>query len=193
MKKCVICRNDILNEDPAVLFEVIEGNTNEICSNCEKQIDIMEVSEDIKEAKFAVNYLYTCYLSNGDEKVKEVLKNLLDVNSKDLINKEKEQASKNPVDITKLANYFIDNSYSETTNIGNWISILKIVTWIYVVFLSIASLAGIFTFGGLGVLTFIAYLLAILMFIAIVKIIVNMSEEVTEIKKMLLSIKNKDI
>ncbi len=107
--------------------------------------------------------------------------------------KEKEQASKNPVDITKLANYFIDNSYSETTNIGNWISILKIVALIYVVFLSIASLAGIFTFGGLGVLTFIAYLLAILMFIAIVKIIVNMSEEVTEIKKMLLSIKNKDI
>lgn len=109
MNKCAICRNDILNEEPALLCDVFDGSKYEICSNCEKQLDIMEASEDIKEAKYAVNYLYTCYLSNGDENVKEVLINLLDVNSKDIINKEKEQISKKPVDTTKVVDYFSDN------------------------------------------------------------------------------------
>jgi|GEM_PF-1440378 len=193
MKKCVICRNDILSEDPAVLFEVIEGSANEICSNCENQIDIMEGSEDIKEAKSAVNYLYTCYLSNGDEKVKQVLKNLLDVNSKDLINKEKEQASKNPVDITKLVDYFSDNTNIENTDVSNWMSVLNVTTWIYVILLSIVSISSIFTMGPLGVFTSLAYFLGILMFFSLIKIIINMSKEVTDIKIMLNKSKNKDI
>lgn len=193
MKKCVICRNDILSEDPAVLFEVIEGSANEICSNCENQIDIMEGSEDIKEAKSAVNYLYTCYLSNGDEKVKQVLKNLLDVNSKDLINKEKEQASKNPVDITKVVDYFSDNTNIENTDVSNWMSVLNVTTWIYVILLSIASISSIFTIGPLGVFASLAYFLGILMFFSLIKIIINMSKEVTDIKIMLNKSKNKDI
>lgn len=193
MNKCVICRNDILNEEPALLLDAYEGSKYEICSNCEKQLDIMEANEDIKEAKSAVNYLYTCYLSNGDENVKRVLKNLLDTNSKNIINKEKEQINQNPVDITKGADYFCEIISYEYTDVSKWINILSLTTLIYVILLSIISLSFIFTLAPFGIIVSLVYILGILLFLALIKIIVNMSKEVTQIKKMLINSKNKGI
>ena len=193
MNKCVICRNDILNEEPALLLDAYEGSKYEICSNCEKQLDIMEANEDIKEAKSAVNYLYTCYLSNSDENVKRVLKNLLDTNSKNIINKEKEQINQNPVDITKGADYFCEIISYEYTDVSKWINILSLTTLIYVILLSIISFSFIFTLAPFGIIVSLVYILGILLFLALIKIIVNMSKEVTQIKKMLINSKNKGI
>lgn len=190
MKKCVICRNDILNEDPAIFFEAIDGIQKEVCPKCEEQIDIMMESDNVEEAKSAVNYLYTCYLSNTDEEVKKVIKISLEENSKEIIRKEKEIAGQNPVDSTKTVDYFSDYIIEENTDVSNWISILNITTFIYVIILSIASFTFIFTMGPLGFIVSIVYVLGILLLLSLIKIIINMSKEVTDIKKVLNKNKN---
>ena len=110
-----------------------------------------------------------------------------------IINKEKEQINQNPVDITKGADYFCENLSYENTDVSKWISILSLTTLIYVILLSIISFSFIFTLAPFGIIVSLVYILGILLFLALIKIIVNMSKEVTQIKKMLINSKNKGI
>lgn len=175
MKKCVICNNEITNDNPKVFFEGLGGVKKEICSDCEKQIDIMMESDNEEEAKSAVNYLYNFYLKNDDEEVKNILKDTLDVNSKEIIQKNKE------------IDYFKDNCDSTIKDVSGWIKVLKVGIWIYIFILAMISILILVASGFKGVLLIIVYGFVILMVVAFIKIFINMSEEVTYIKKFLIS------
>lgn len=81
MKQCCICNNEIKNAEPAILFIGKNDNEKEICTECEKQINIMTNSNSINEIKSALNYLNPYALKNVDEEVSSYLKDVLEANS----------------------------------------------------------------------------------------------------------------
>ncbi len=184
MKNCSICRSEIKSQEPPILFIANNGDKKEICSECEKQMDIMTEGNNIDECKSAINYLYTCYSKNEDYEVVNFLVNAVDVNAKEVIRKENEQIDNSPVNTDVMLDYFADNK-----NLGfkqesyELLDKLQTLTWFFVVplfvicfFMIFISLSGFF----LGIIAIVG----LYMYTIIINIFIKMSEEITEIKSM---------
>ena len=193
MKKCCICRNVITTEEPTILFIGQNGDEKEICPECEKQINIVMESENPKDIKSAINYLYTCENDASDEEVASFLKEAIESNSSVVGEQEEKQAKNNPVNISQKRDYFVEKQYvEETENIGSlWISGMKILAWISFFSFIIGGivLAAVLlleeTGGGFVFLVILISMIGAFLSVAGIMIFLNMASDISEIKYIL--------
>ena len=191
MKKCCLCRNNTIGDEPAILFIGQAGDEKEICPICEKNMDILQESENPGEINEAINYLYTCSLSSSDEEVTAFIKYIINTNSS-VVEKLKSKRVKNePVDMTKARDYSSDKqSESEHNNGGSfWISSMKVFLRIYffgIIIVGIVCMVNVAEYSaGMGFLIFLALLILAFLNVAVLMVFLNMARDLSEIKSLL--------
>ena len=169
MEKCCLCREKITNEDPAILFVGQTGDDKEICSTCERKMDILMESNNPKEIKDGLDFLYTCWSSVNDSEVASFLE---------------EQSVK----MSKKRDYFSDKKNQIAPNYGasGWISGMKAFAWILFFGIIIGGIViAVPMGGGTAFVVIIASFMVAFLSVAMTMIFLNLAQDVSEIKQIL--------
>ena|GEM_PF-3163065 len=158
MGKCCVCKHQVAEENSATLLIRQAGDEKNICKACEQKVNILMKSNNPKEIKEAINYLYTCSLSVHDSEVSEFLRDTIESNSAVADELEEEMQKSEPVNIANKQDYFL-HKQAETeidNNKSFWISGMKVFAWITFFAIIIGGLVlAIQVSGGMGFLLFI--------------------------------------
>lgn len=140
MAICSMCRKDVKEMNGDVL-----ENGFPICPECAKQFDTVLESNDSKQLRSAINYIYTCAQQASDDDIKNCLQDFLHENA-DVVDelieeeekKKRKEAGKKPVDLSEKEDYYQDQEReteedeSSITNpgIGSAFSAFAWIIWI---------------------------------------------------------------
>ena len=195
MGKCCVCRKQVTEENPAILFIGKSGDEKNICETCEQKINILVKSDNPKEIKEAINYLYTCSLSVHDSEVSEFLRDTIESNSAVVDELEEKRKNSEPVNIADKQDYFLDRQAEIEVDNGKsfWISGMKVFAWITFCAIIIGGLVlATQVGGGVGFLLFIGSIIMAFLIVAMEMIFLNLAQnvsnmnvEISEIKQML--------
>ena len=189
MKKCSICRNSIIAEEPAILFVGRDGDDKEVCTDCDRKVGVLVESDKPEKIKEAINYLYTCWLSANDSEVASYLIDMIESSSSIVEDMEDKKQKSEPVNTTNLRDYFSDRQSEAEVDGGEsfWITGMKVIAWIafagiIITGIVLAVIVGGYS-GGTGFLIFIGSVILAFLSIAMLMIFLNLAQDVSKIKR----------
>jgi len=186
MKKCCVCRNQIVTEEPAILFIGVAGDNKEICEACEQKMDLLMESDKPDDIVESIDYLYTCLESVNDPEVETYLDNLIENNKSAY----EELKRSGPVNWKKKRDYFYDKESEALDNsVGSgWITGMKIFAWITFASIIISGTVvafqiGFFYNGWIGLVVFIGSIISAFLSVALLMIFLNLAQDISKIKR----------
>ena len=175
MKKCYVCGNVLITDEPGVLFVGNAGDKKEICVMCGKHMGRLNNSINLDQLQSTINYFNNCAYSANDPEVASFLRKTIQVK----VNIIKEQ-------YTYQKNTFEEHLPSEIP----WISAMRVCAWISFAIILIGGVVLAYQSGSVlqGSIIFLGSVLVAFLSIAGITIFLKMAKDIREIKNSL----NKD-
>lgn len=185
MKYCCVCGAKIAVEEPLVFFHA-KGTNKEMygCSTCEKQMSILEESQDSSLVKKAVNHFYTYIDEVENQEVKEFLDDIV-TNNADVVEELAEKAERKRSVSVRQKDYF-----SERENMGNtssgWTAGLRIAAWsMFIVIIFAGLIYGVQSFRysvGTGFVIIISSAIAAFLCVAGLMVFLELADNIRDIR-----------